>query len=445
MRKVLLVDHSGRGHTYADLFTRTNPDVTVFYAPGCAAITTERVQSVPELTLADPQPMVEFAKRENVDFVFVANAMALAKGFVDVFREGRVPVIGPDKAASRLEASKSYTKQLCAQYQIPIAEFEIFDDAAAAKSFVQSVPYQVVVKAEGLCGGNGSFVCDTPEDALNAIDKLMVRRDFDEAGDRVVIEKRLYGREFSFFALVDGQGYKMLPLALDYPKSDDGNEGITCGGMGAFSPHPLETEALTRKFQMQLLEPLLVCIESEGLNYNGVIYVGCMLVEDQFYLLEVNARMGDPEAEVVLPRVESDFLALCDAVLQHSLDDRPVVLNDLFFCDVVATQGRTRQISDGKNKGWYVGWPYGRYGKYYKITGVDQVDQSQAKVFIGEASVHPEKGLVTDGGRVIHVVGYGASHHQAVEHAYANIGHVQFNGIRYRHDIGKLLPWDTSG
>lgn len=441
MPKILLIDHSGRGHAYAELFSRTNDEVIVYYAPGCSAITTERVISQPELSLSDPLAMVEFAKRECIDFVLVANTSALTKGFVDIFRANNLLVIGPDKQASLLEASKIYTKQLCVKYDIPVAKFAFFDNPDEAKSYVRDSPSQVVVKADGLCGGNGSFVCNSVDDAERAIDKIMVSHDFGEAGDRVLIEERLFGRELSFFALLDGKNFQLLPLALDYPKSDDGNKGITCGGIGALSPHPMETEDLAHKVKIQILHPLLDCIRKEGLNYSGVIYIGCMLVETQLYLLEINVRMGDPEAEVVFPRIESDFFAICKSIVDQTLDDQPLILNNLYYCDVVAAQGKTRQRSGGRNKGWYAGWPYGRYGKHYKITGLDRMDLTKCKVFIGEACVHPQKGLVSDGARVIHVVGFGDTLEVAVTNAYANIEHLHFEGIRYRADIGKLLPW----
>jgi phosphoribosylamine--glycine ligase len=440
MTKVLLVDHSGRGHAFADWFSRTSAGTTVYYAPGCSAITTERVHSLPELKLSDPAPMVRFCQDLAIDFVFVANASALAQGFVDAFRAGGLAVIGPDKAASRLEASKSYTKQLCTKYGIPIAEYEYFDDVQSAIQYVKEVGYQVVVKADGLCGGNGSYVCDTVDDAIAAINELMVERKYAESGDRVVIEKRLFGQELSFFALTDGQGYVTLPMAVDYPKSDDGNAGKTCGGVGSYSPHPLESPTLNQQIEEQLLEPILGLIQQEGLRFSGVIYLGCMMVDQQAYLLEINVRMGDPEAEAVLPRIETSLLALCKAILERRLDGETIELNDLYYCNVVATQGPTRQISKGKSKGWYRGWPYGRYGKHYPIKGIEKLNLDRCAIFIGEASVIPQKGLVTDGGRVLHVVGRGEDLTQAAENAYAGIKKIKFRGIKYRTDIGFIDP-----
>lgn len=444
MKKVLLVDRSGRGHAFADLFVRTSPEVRVLYAPGCAAADGERITSVPGLTLADPAPLVELARREGVDCALVSSAPALGAGFVDAFRAAGIAAIGPDRRASRLEISKSYTKRLCAKHGVPVADFAIFDDAEEARRHVRAAPHPVVVKADGLAMGNGSLVCDDADEAVAAVERIMVAREFGEAGDTVVVEKRLYGRELSFFALLDGRGgYALLPMALDYPKSDDGNRGLTCGGMGALSPHPLEDEALLAAAEAQLVEPVVRMILAEGLDYTGILYIGSMLVDDRLYLLEINVRMGDPEAEAAFPRIESDFAALCGRVLEGRLGRPRLELNGLHFCAVVAAQGRTRQRSGGRSKGWYAGWPYGRFGRHYPVTGLERIDPARARVFLGEAEVLPERGLVSDGARVLHVVGYAPTRADAVENAYDAVRHVHFEGIRYRTDIGRVMPWEA--
>ena len=442
MSKVLLVDRSGRGHAYADLLVRTNPEVTVFYAPGCAAITHPRISSLPELTLDDPRPYVEVALKEAVDFVLVGNTLALAAGFVDAFRARQVPVIGPDKAACRLETSKIYGKLLCQKYGIPVADFAWFDDAAAARAHVERVGAPVVVKADGLCGGNGSFVCDSVDEALHAIDLMMGQKSCGAAGDRVVVERKLEGRELSIFALVDGRDFTLLPMALDYPRSDDGNRGVICGGVGAVSPHPLEADRDLRRDQAQLMHAVMRCIVSEGLSYTGVIYLGCMLTDAGLYVLEINVRLGDPEAEVVLPRITSDFIRTCQAIFDGELGRQRIELDTMTYCDVVATQGPTAQIVDGHVEGRYAGWPYGQFGRHYPISGLNRVDVTRSRIFVGEALQHRDLGLVSDGGRVLHVVGSGADVAQAASQAYANIAKITFEGIRYRTDIGTVWPWE---
>jgi phosphoribosylamine--glycine ligase len=232
-------------------------------------------------------------------------------------------------------------------------------------------------------------------------------------------------------------------MAVDYPRSDDGNRGVMSGGMGSFSPHPADTPEVRERFEAEILRPVLAACRAEGLDMNGVIYIGCMADGDRLSLLEINVRMGEPEAEVVLTRLDSDFTALCRAILERRLADAPALsVRDTYYCNVVATQGPTRQVSNGKSKGWYKGWPYGRHGKNYPITGLADVDPKTAKVFIGQSRLDAQKGLVTDGGRCLHVVGWGDTLAEAVERAYAGIRRIDFNGIRYRGDIGRVLPWD---
>lgn len=441
MHRVLLVDRSGRGHAYADLLVRTNPDVQVLYGPGCGGITHPRISSLPHLTLDDPSPYVDVALKEHVDFVLVGNTLALAAGFVDAFHSRQIPVIGPDREACRLETSKLYGKQLCQKYGVPVADFSSFDDAGEAQAFVERAGGPVVVKADGLCGGNGSLVCDSVEDAVRAIDLIMRQKSCGASGERVVIERKLEGRELSIFAFVDGRDYTVLPMALDYPKSDDGNTGITCGGVGAISPHPLESDYDFRREQEQLLSSVMRGIAAEGLHYTGVIYLGCMRTDDGLVVLEINVRLGDPEAEVVLPRVQSDFLKTCEAALSGGVSRQGIDVDDLTYCDVVATQGPTLRIADSLVVGHYAGWPYGQFGRHYPIHGLDRVDVTRCRIFLGEALLHHENGLVSDGGRVLHVVGFGADLTQAARNAYDNIANVGFEGMRYRTDIGKAWPW----
>jgi phosphoribosylamine--glycine ligase len=434
--KILLVDRSGRGHAFADLFSRTDGDAVIHYAPGCPAVATPRVISHPDLSLADPAPMVRFAAEEGIDLVFVANTLALADGFVDAFRAAGLPVIGPDRAATRLETSKIYSKGLFARYGIPSPDYAAFDDPEAARRHVRRAPYRVVVKADGLCGGNGAFVCDDEAEAFAAIDRLMVGRVFGDAGARIVVEERIEGREVSFFVLLDGEGYLLLPMALDYPKSDDGNRGVVSAGMGALSPHPLETAGLVAQVESEILIPLLRLIAAEGLRYNGVIYLGCMLQEGGPKLLEINARMGDPEAEVIFPRIDSDFTAICRAILDRRLGAQSLRLNGFTGCDVVATQGPTAG---------HAGWPFGAFSRHHPITGLEAIDPARCRVFLGEAQVIPGRGLVTDGGRAVHLVGLGTTVDEARSHAYEAISHVRFEGLRYRGDIGSTMPWEGPG
>lgn len=440
MDNVLLVDYAGRGHAFADLFVRTDPGVVVHYAPGSGAITDRRVISVPQLSIFDPAPLVRYAEEIRADLVFVAHPRPLADGHIDAFRAAGLRTIGPDRSAARLESSKAFTKQLCVKYGIPTAGYRCFDDPARAIEHIRAVGAPIVVKGDGSCQGNGAFVCDTEAEAISAVERLMVTRDFGAGGDRIVVEEKLVGQELQFFALVGGPHHLMLPMAADYPRTEDGNVGQMCGGMGALGPHPDETPEQVARFERQILRPLLAAIEAEGLDYTGVIYPGCMLVGDQLYLIEINARMGDPEAEVVLPRITTNFTEVCAAVLAGELDRQPPFrLTGEYLVDVAATQGPTRRPG---GDGHYPGWPWGEYGRGYPITGLETVDPDRCQLFYGTARTRPDGAVVTDGGKVLHFVGRGDSLDEAAGNAYQAIAGVGFAGMRYRTDIGKVMPWD---
>jgi phosphoribosylamine--glycine ligase len=216
-----------------------------------------------------------------------------------------------------------------------------------------------------------------------------------------------------------------------------------CGGIGAFSPAPHDTPEVTERFERQMLRPLLAAAHAEGLNFTGVIYVGCMLDGDRLSLIEINARMGDPEAEVVLPRITNNFYDVCTAILENSLDrEPPLTVSDECYVNVVAGQGPTQEYRDGKLIKSYPGWPYGEYGRGYPITGLENVDPSRCLVFYGATRRSPDGQLVTDGGKVLNLVGRGATLEEAADHAYQAIAEIDFYGIRYRNDIAKVMPWD---
>jgi len=431
--KVLVVDSGGRGHAIAWSF-KNDPQVKeVICAPGNAGIAREvRCENA-----RTNEEVLELAKEEKVDLVFVGPESPLTNGIVDLFMEEDIPIVGPTKMAAILEGSKAYTKLLCREIGVPVAEFEVFDDPERAKDYVEYVKYPVVVKADGLAHGKGSIVCSDTEEACQAIDRLMVEKVFDEAGQRVVIEKRLCGKEVSFFFFTDGEAIAPMPVAQDYKRAYDNDRGLNTGGMGAYSPHRLEGEWLTKIVSEKVALPLLKGFrEKEGIPYKGILYLGLMLIEETPYLLEVNVRLGDPEAEVILPRLKTPLSDISLQIINGVLSEKRVEWSIDYYCDVVATVGRTRQIKNGKSKGWYPGYP-GRYGRYHPISGIDDVHDPDCKIFFAGVNNSEKKGLVTDGGRVLHVVGRGRALQEARDIAYRNIEKIYFEGIRYRRDIGK--------
>jgi phosphoribosylamine--glycine ligase len=430
--KVLVVDSGGRGHAIAWQF-KNDPNVKeVICAPGNAGIALDvRCESA-----RTNEEMLELAVREKVDLVFVGPESPLTNGIVDLFEEEKIPIVGPKRKAAILEGSKAYTKLLCREMGVPVAEFEIFDDPAMARDYISYVKYPVVVKADGLAQGKGSIVCSEAKQAHEALEHLMVKKVFDAAGEKVVIEERLFGTEISFFVFTDGERIIPMPVAQDYKRAYDDDEGLNTGGMGSYSPHRLEGDKLTSLVCEKVVYPLLRGFrEKEDVRYKGILYCGLMLVDDVPHLLEVNVRLGDPEAEVILPRLKTPMSDISSQIISGILNGKVEWSND-YYCDVVAAQGRTRQMKHGKSKGWYPGYP-GRYGKGYPISGIRDINDPDCKIFFAGVSNSETKGMVTDGGRVLHVVGKGRTLSDARETAYRNIEKIRFDGIRYRRDIGR--------
>jgi phosphoribosylamine--glycine ligase len=432
---VLLIDHSGRGHATADLFVRTRSDVFVHYAPGCAGVKHPRIRSYPSCRIDDPGPLVALARELRADLVYVSNPVSVVTGMVDHFRAAGFRTVGPTRTAARIESSKVEAKELFVQYGIPTPSHRAFSDVEEARRFIATSRRPLVVKADGMSGGNGAYVCDGRADALTAVDGLMVQRLFGEAGDRIVIEDRHYGPEASYFALVDRKTFLPLPMAADYPKAEDGNRGVDTAGMGAFSPHPLASAALTERIEREIMKPVMQLIADRDLDYRGPIYLGLLIEDDRPLLLEINARMGDPEAEVIFPRLESDYYDLCLAMEAGTLAQHSIRLNDRVCCTISLTQGRTRSGLPG--------WPYGAFDRGHLVSGTE-VDDPEVKVFLGQATLRDGVGLCSDGPRVAQVCGFGRTLEQASAAAYRHVGRIDFEGIRYRGDIGRRMPWDVA-
>ena len=431
--KVLVVDSGGRGHAIAWQF-KNDPNVKeVICAPGNPGIAREiRCENA-----RTNEEILELAKRERVYLTFIGPESPLTKGIVDLFSAEDMPIVGPRQRAAILEGSKAYTKLLCREIGVPVPEFEVFDDPGLAKDYVTHLGHPVVVKADGLAQGKGSIVCSNEEDAVRAIDQLMVEKAFGDAGSKVVIEKRLFGTEISFFVFTDGETLAPMPVAQDYKRAYDNDEGLNTGGMGSYSPHRMEGEELDRLVCEKVARPLIQGFrEKEGVAYRGILYCGLMLVDGVPHLLEVNVRFGDPEAEVILPRLITPLSDISFQIINGVLSEKKVQWSGDCFLDVVAAQGRTRQMKNGKSKGWYPGYP-SRYGKGYQISGIEDIQDPYCKIFFAGVNYSETKGLVSDGGRVLHVIGRGVTLEKARSVAYENIEKIRFDGVRYRTDIGK--------
>jgi phosphoribosylamine---glycine ligase len=428
--KVLVIGSGGRDHAIAWKFAQSERVKKVFVAHGNGGI----AQIATCVNAKTVREMADFAERERIDLTFVGPEKPLSAGIVDLFESRGLPIVGPNERASRLESSKCDAKVIMRELGIPVPEFAIFADPEKARDYVRGVGYPVVVKADGLAAGKGSLVCDTVEDADQAIHELMEERIFGEAGARVDIEKRLYGRELSFFCFTDG--YTVVPMiaAQDYKRAGDNDQGKNTGGMGAYSPHPWLNDSLVETIMTRVARPLIHGIrEKHSIVYRGILYLGLMLVEegDQIvpYVLEINIRLGDPEAQVILPRLVTDLVDVSEAILNGRLGELNPVWDPRYRLCLIAVSGRTK----GK-KGWYKGYP-DRYKIGLPIAGLDRIDPGCLVFHSGTEQINGQ--WLTTGGRVVCIVSTGDTLSEARGIAFNEIQKVSFDGISYRSDIGK--------
>ncbi len=430
MMKVLVVGTGGRDHAIAWKFTQSPRVKQVFVAHGNAGIG----ETAACVNLRTIEEMADFAEKERIDLTFVGPEKPLSAGIVDLFESRGLSIIGPNRKASRLESSKCDAKVMLRELGIPVPEFENFSDPARALDYVRSIGHQVVVKADGLAAGKGSLVCDSVKDAEDAVRSIMEERIFGDAGERVDIEKRLYGRELSFFCFTDG--YTVVPMvaAQDYKRARENDEGKNTGGMGSYSPHPWLTDSLIKTIMGRVAEPLIAGVrEKYGILYKGILYLGLMLVGEGDditpYVLEINIRLGDPEAQVILPRLRTDLVDVSEAIIQGKLAGIQPEWDPAYRLCLIAVSGPMK----GK-KGWYKGYP-DRYKIGVPIEGIDAIDRD-CLVFHSGTERDAAGRLITTGGRVLCVVSSGSSLGEARETALSQIEKVRFEGIYYRKDIG---------
>ena len=414
--RVLVVGAGGREHAIAWRL-RSSPGVTdLLLAPGNAG--TAQIATNLPIEATDLPGLLEAARSRNVDMTVVGPEAPLAAGIVDLFREHGLRVVGPTRAAARIESSKSYAKELMARYGIPTARSWVFHAPAEARAHVAEAPMPLVVKADGLTAGKGVTVCHSREEALRAISACMEERVYGDAGASVLVEEYLEGQEVSVFAFTDGVHISPLVAACDYKRLLEGNEGPNTGGLGSYSPPRFWSEALNQEVEDRIVRPVLEALSQEGHPYQGALYAGLMLTESGPKVLEFNCRLGDPEAQVVLPRLASDFLDVLTAVADGTLDWCPVEWTGPVCTGVVLA-------SEGYPQAYRTGHP---------VSGLDNLD-SDAWVFHAGTRQHGAE-VVTAGGRVLMVVGQGNSLEEAREHAYRNVERVHFSGAYYRRDIG---------
>ena len=414
--RVLLVGSGGREHALAWKL-RQSPHVDdIIVAPGNAG-TAAIATNVP-VQPRDIDGLVELARRERIDFYLASTDDPQPLGLVDRLRELGIPCYGPTAAAARIEASKAWAKDFMTRHGIPTAPYRVFDRYQEARAYVESLRDRpLVVKASGLAAGKGAIVCNDLRDALEALDIIMLRRDFGAAGDTVVIEDRLYGWETSAHAFCDGHTARLMPFATDYKRAQDGDKGLNTGGMGAYSPSLRVDEELARRIQQEVVDRAIAGLAAEGAPFVGTLFPGLMVTEEGPFVLEFNARWGDPETQVIVPRLESDLFAICQMAAEGRLAEAEIRWSPKAAVGVVIASG---------------GYP-ATYKIGYVVQGLDRVDPDVLVFHAGTAL--DRRGIVTNGGRVLTVVGLGDTIAEARRKAYENVARISFSDAFYRRDI----------
>ena len=416
--KVLVIGKGGREHAIAWKLSQSRHLTTLLCAPGNAG--TARIAPNVPISDNDVDALLEFALHEKVDFTVVGPEAPLADGIVDRFQEAGLSIFGPTRAAARIESSKSFAKDLMRRAGVPTGRAQVFSEFDAARRYVQVQFPPVVIKADGLAAGKGVVIADTKERALSALHELMVDRAFGSAGETVVIEEFLQGPELSVFAFVDGKRLSPLIAAVDYKRVGEGDTGPNTGGMGAYSP-PLSVlwnPEVERSARTEIMEPVVAAMADEGCPYVGVLYAGLMLTRDGLQVIEFNCRFGDPETQVVLPRIESDLLELMLAAVAGNVYDAPLKVTPDSCVGVVVASG-------GYPDAYETGLP---------ITGFDIVE-NDTSVFHAGTKLNDSEEIVTDGGRVLAVSATGTTRHEARRKAYAATETLSFEGSFFRSDI----------
>jgi phosphoribosylamine--glycine ligase len=419
---ILVVGSGGREHALAWKIAQSPDCKRLYCAPGNAG-TAELATNVP-IEAEKIDDLLKFARENKIDLTVVGPEVPLCAGIADAFEQAGKRVFGPSQAAARLEGDKAYAKQLMRQQAVPTAEGRIFDNYQAAYDYIATRDEPVVVKASGLAAGKGVVVCDDPADALLAVERIMKDREFGEAGSTVVVEERLEGQEASLLAFVDGRNIYVMESSQDHKAIGDGDSGPNTGGMGAYSPAPVVTEAMLAQVEREVLVPIVDGMTREGIVYCGVLYAGVMLTAAGPRVLEFNCRFGDPETQPILMRLSCDLVEVLEAVIDRKLDQVSLEWDERPAVCVVMASG---------------GYP-GSYEKGKVITGLDEAAQLKDVVVFHAGTKLADGRVVTSGGRVLGVTALGNTIADAQKRAYEAVEKIHFDGAYYRHDIaGKAI------
>lgn len=414
--KVLVVGSGGREHALCWKIAQ-RPDTEVYVAPGNIGMVD--VATLVNIKVDDIAGLVDFAKAEGIDLTVVGPELPLTLGIVDAFQEAGLACFGPNKAAAKLEGSKAFSKELMKKYGIPTAAFDTFTDVEKAKAFVDEIGVPCVVKADGLAAGKGVIICMTREEADKAIEDMLTDHAFGDASATIVIEEYMVGPEVSVLAFADGKTVLPMVSAQDHKRIFDGDKGPNTGGMGAYSPAPVYTEALSTEVNKTIIEPTIAAMAAEGTPFTGILYTGLMLTEKGPRVLEYNVRFGDPETQPIMVRMKSDIVELFQACVDGKLDEATLEWHDeAAVCVIMASGGYPASSEKG-----------------VPIHGLDDIAAEEAIVF-HSGTAEKDGEIVTNGGRVLGVTAKDATIKGAIDKAYAAVEKINFDHMQFRRDIG---------
>ena len=421
---ILLLGSGGREHALASKMLQSSKCSTLFVAPGNAG--TAAIATNITINPTDFNALKSFAIQEKVEMIVVGPEDPLVLGIYDFFKKdselSHIPVIGPSKVGAQLEGSKEFAKEFLVKHKIPTAAYDSFTAATVEKGclFLETLQPPYVLKADGLAAGKGVLIIQDLEEAKTELRNMLVHAKFGNASAKVVIEEFLDGIELSCFVLTDGQQYKILPTAKDYKRIGEGDTGLNTGGMGAISPVPFVDSILLDKIETRIVKPTVEGLQKDGIEYKGFIFIGLIIVKGEPIVIEYNVRMGDPETEVVIPRIKSDLVELFQAVANGNLNDVSLAIDQRSATTVMMVSG---------------GYPE-EYEKGKEIFGLDKMEDS----LVYHAGTKIENGkLVTNGGRVLAITSFGNDFQEAIKKSYQNIDKLHFDKMYFRKDIGKDL------
>lgn len=419
--KVLIVGSGGREHAIAQSVAKSSKVDKIYCAPGNAGI--GQIAECVAIGAMEFDKIVEFAKTNSIDLVIVGMDDPLVGGLVDELEKAGIRTFGPRKNAAILEGSKAFSKDLMKKYNIPTAAYENFDDADAALRYLETARFPIVLKADGLALGKGVLICNTLEEAKEGVKSIMLDKKFGTAGNQMVIEEFMTGREVSVLSFVDGKTIKIMSSAQDHKRAKDGDQGLNTGGMGTFSPSPFYTKEVDDFCKKYIYQATVDAMAAEGREFKGVIFFGLMLTKDGPKVLEYNARFGDPEAQVVLPRMKNDLIEVAEACIDGTLDQVDLKFEDnAAVCVVLASDG----------------YPVS-YEKGFVIHGLEKFEGKEDYYVFHAGTKKTEEGFVTNGGRVLGVTAKGSDLKDARKKAYEATEWIDFANKYMRHDIGKAI------